>query len=181
MYYGADDIFPSENAGRVMDKNKDNKDNSHGTGVASNPKPDIRGRLRGHFRFIGDYSLQYRCSPRLRANCQRCRKFTKANGGQRPNCVIVSSTRGEGIKREDPEETLEGKRLLRVIKYLHNLVIPIVLASGNNEDEPRRTIDTCLRFWRIWRKCLLSMYVQPQRRDIFGQKHKQEPKWDFSL
>jgi hypothetical protein len=70
MYCGADDIFPSENAGRVMDKNKDNKDNSHGTGVASNPKPDIRGRLRGHFRFIGDYSLQYRCSPRLRANAK---------------------------------------------------------------------------------------------------------------
>jgi hypothetical protein len=36
---------------------------------------------------------------------------------------------------------LEGKRLLRMIKYLHKLGIPIVLASGNNEDESRRTID----------------------------------------
>lgn len=46
----------------------------------------------------------------------------------------------EGIKCHDTEEMLDGKRVLRVIKYLRNFEVPIVMASGNNEDESHRTI-----------------------------------------
>lgn len=43
MFYDADDILPTEHVGRVMNDNKDNKDNVHGIGITSKALGQIYG------------------------------------------------------------------------------------------------------------------------------------------
>jgi hypothetical protein len=125
-----------------MKKDKDNKDNAHGTGVASKALGQTYGVAKEAILVsvvTGPYPIDV--VQGFEEIAEDVEKRTEANGGQPPNCVIVCSTGSDGMKREDAEKTLAGKRYLGVFKHLHKVGIPIVLASGNTKDESRRAID----------------------------------------